>query len=85
MDGASLAHVTEMFRVINFVLEMKTLGKRMVPIFKDGIWKMEALSDSDFSNDKDTRYSAYGYIIDYCGIPMAWKSKCMKCVVLSTH
>ena len=32
----------------------------MVPIFKDGIWKLEALSDSDFANDKDTRYSVYG-------------------------
>ena len=46
MDGASIAHVTEMYRVINFVLEMKTLGLRMVPIFKDGIWKLESLSDS---------------------------------------
>ena len=63
MDGASMAHVTEMYRVINFVLETKTLGLRMVPIFKDGIWKLEALSDSDFANDKDTRYSVYGYII----------------------
>ena len=31
MDGASITHVTEMYRVINFVLEMKTLGLRMVP------------------------------------------------------
>ena len=84
MDGASMAHVTEMYRVINFVLEMKTLGLRMVAIFKDGIWKLEALSDSDFANDKDTRYSVYGYIIYFCGIPVAWKSKSMKSVVLST-
>ena len=84
MDGASMAHVTEMYRVINFVLEMKTLGLRMVPILKDGIWKLEALSDSDFANDKDTRYSVYGYIIYFCGIPVAWKSKSMKSVVLST-
>ena len=63
MNGASMAHVTEMYRVINFVLEMKTLGIRMVPIFKDDIWKLEALSDSDFANDKDTRYSVYVYII----------------------
>ena len=84
MDGASMAHVTEMYRVINFVLEMKTLGLRMVPIFQDGIWKLEALSDSDFANDKDTRYSVYGYIIYFCGIPVAWKSKSMKSVVLST-
>ena len=55
MDGASMAQVTEMYRVINFVLETKTLGLRMVPIFNDGVWKMEALSDSDFANDKNTR------------------------------
>ena len=82
MDGASMAQVTEMYRVINFVLEMKTLGLRMVPTFNDGIWKLEALSDSDFANDKDTRYSVYGYII-FCGIRVVWKSKSMKSVVLS--
>ena len=84
MDGASMTHVTEMYRVKNFVLEMKTLGLRMVPIFKDGNWKLVALSDSDLANDKDTRYSVYGYIIYFCGIPVAWKSKSMKSVVLST-
>ena len=84
MDGASMAYGTEMYRVINFVLEMKTLGLRMVPIFKDGIWKLEALSESDFVNDKDTRYSVYGYIIYFCGVKVAWKTKSMKSVVLST-
>ena len=79
-----MAQVTEMYRVINYVLEMKTLGLRMVPIFKDDIWKLEALSDSDFANDKDARYSVYGYIIYLCGVPVVWKSKSMKSVVLST-
>ena len=83
MDSASMAHVTEMYRVRNFVLGTKTLGLRMVPIFKDGIWKLESLSDSGFTNDKDTRYSVSGYIINFCDIPVAWKSKSMKSVVLS--
>ena len=83
MDDASMAQVTEMYRVINFAPETKTLGLRMVPIF-NGIWKLEALSYSDFANDKDTRYSVYGYIIYFCDIPVAWKSKSMKSVVLST-
>ena len=74
-DGASMAHVTEMYRVINIILEMKTLGLRMVPFFKDGIWKLEALSDSDFANDKYTRCSVYGYIIYFSGTPVAWKVK----------
>ena len=56
----------------------------MVPTFNDGIWKLEALSDSDFANDKDTRYSVYGYIIYFCDDSVAWKSKNMKSVVLST-
>ena len=84
MDGASMAQVTEMYRVINFVLVTKTLGLRMVPTFNDGIWKLEALSDSDFANDKNTRYSVYGYITYFCGVLLAWKSKSMKSVVLST-
>ena len=78
-----MAHVIEMNRVINFVLEMKTLGLRMVPIFKDGIWKLEALSDSDFANDKETRYSVYGYIIYFCEIPVVWKVKASR--VLCCH
>ena len=84
MDGASVAQVTEMYRVIHFVLETKILGLRMVPTFKDDIWKLEALSDSDFANDKDARYSVYGYILHFCGVPVVWKSKSMKSVVLST-
>ena len=50
----------------------------------EDIWKLEALSDSDFANDKDTRYSVYGYIIYLCCVPVAWRSKSMKSVVLST-
>ena len=78
MDGTSMAHITELYRVINFVLETKTLGVRMVQTFKDGIWRLEALNDSDIANYKDTRYSVYGHIIYFCGVPVAWKSKTMK-------
>ena len=39
MNGTTMAHVTEMYRVIKFVLETKTLGLWMVPFFQDGIWK----------------------------------------------
>ena len=42
------------------------------------------IQSSDFANDKDTRCSIYGYIIYFCGVPVAWKSKSMKSVVLST-
>ena len=47
MDGASMAHVAEMYMVINSVLETKPFGLKIVPTFKDGIWKLKALSDND--------------------------------------
>ena len=47
-------------------------------------WALKALSDSDFASDKQTRISIFGYIIYFCGIPIAWRSKGMKSVVLST-
>ena len=54
------------------------------PTMCDGIWQFEVLSDSDFANDKETRTSVYGYIVFFCGVPIAWKSKSIKSVVLST-
>ena len=44
----------------------------------------EALGDSDFASDKETRISVFGYIIYFCGIPIARRSKGMKSAVLST-
>ena len=46
-------------------------------------WELyQALSDSDFANDKDTRECLW--IHNFCGVPVGWKSKSMKSVVLST-
>ena len=45
-------------------------------------WVLKALSDC--ASNKETRISIFGYIIYYCGIPMAWRSNRMKSVVLST-
>ena len=47
-------------------------------------WALEDLSGSDFASDKETRISIFGYIIYFSGIPIAWRSKGMKSVVLST-
>ena len=45
---------------------------------------LKALSDSDFASHKEARISVFRYIIYFCGIPIAWRSKEMKNVVLST-
>ena len=84
MDGSSKLQFREMLRVIKFVLDTTDLGLKMVPSLHDGIWHLEAFSDSDFANDKETRISVYGYAIYSCGVPVAWKRKSMKSVVLST-
>ena len=67
IGGASMAHVTELYRVINCVLETKTSRLKMVPNFKDGIWKLEALSDIDFemTNTQDAVfiYTLYIFVV----------------------
>ena len=84
MDHASKLQIQELRRVAKFVLDTKHLELHIVPTMNNEIWQLEALSDSNFVNDKETMISIYGYIVFFCGIPIAWKSKSMKSVVLST-
>ena len=84
MDGASKLQFRVMLPVIKFILDTEDLGLKVVLTLHNGIWKLEAFSDSDFANDKETRISVYGYEIYFCGVPVAWKSISMRCVVLST-
>ena len=84
MDAPVLVHLKEMYKVIRHVLSTRQHGLKY-EIRKDIIkWALKALSDSDFASDKGTRISVFGYIIYLCGITIAWSSKGMKRVVLST-
>ena len=84
MDAPAPAHLKEMYKLIRHVLATKGYGLKF-ELRKDIIkWALNALSDSDFASDKETRISVFGYIIYFCGIPIAWRSKGMKSVVLST-
>ena len=74
----------EIYKVIRHVLSTKGYGLKF-ELRKDMIkWALKALSDSDFASDKETRISVFGYIIYFCGIPIAWRSKGRKSIVLST-
>ena len=84
MDGASKLQLQELRRVTKFLLDTKHLGLHIVPTIDDEIWQLEALSDRDFANNKETRISVYGFIVFFFGVPIAWKSKSMKSVILST-
>ena len=84
MDAPAPAHLKEMYKLIRFVLSTKDYGLKFKLIKSIRKWVLKALSDSDFVSDKETRISIFGYVIYFCGIPIAWRSKGMKNVVLST-
>ena len=84
MDASAPVHLKGMYKVIRFLLLTKDYGLKF-ELRKDmKKWALKALSDSDFASDKERRISVFGYIIYFCGIPIGWRSKGMKSVVLST-
>ena len=84
MDAPAPVHPKKMYKVIRHVLSTKGYGLKL-ELRKDMMkWALKTLSDSDFASEKETRISVFGYIIYLCGIPIAWRSKGMKSVVLST-
>ena len=84
MDAPAPVHLKEMYKLIRFVLSTKDYGLKFKLIKSIRKWVLKALSDSDFASDKETRICVYGYVIYFCGIPIAWRSKGMRSVVLST-
>ena len=84
MVAPAQAHLREMYKLIRFVLSTKEYGLKFKLIKSIRKWVLKALTDSDFANDKGTRISVFGYVIYFCGIPIAWRSKGMKSVILST-
>ena len=82
-DGATEAHWKALLRVIKYVLSTENFGLKIKPTMKESFY-MEGISDSEYAGDKDTRISVYGYILYFCGAPIAWKSKGGKSVTLSS-
>ena len=83
MNAPVTAHFKEMYKLIKFLLSTKDNGLKFKLIKSIRKWVLKALSDSDFASDKKMRISVFGYVICFCGIPIAWRSKGMKSVVLS--
>ena len=80
MDAPAPVHLKEMYKVDMYCLPRDMDSRLSLK------WALKALRDSDFASDKETRISVFGYIIllYFCGIPIAWRSKGMKSVLLST-
>ena len=72
-----------MYRIIRYLLARKRRGLRFLPHWHKTL-ELVAYSDSDYASDKETRRSVYGYFMYFCGVPIAWRSKGMRSVVLST-
>lgn len=82
-DGATEAHWKALMRVIKFVLDTEMKALNMAPNNQNG-FTFEGISDSEFAGDKNNRISVYGYILYFCGAPIAWKSKAGNSVTLSS-
>jgi hypothetical protein len=72
-----------------FGLKLKPNSK--VPSFemegiqdKDGREELKGVSDSKFGADKETRISVFGWNLYFCGALIAWKSKAINSVTLSS-
>jgi transposase InsO family protein len=86
-DGANHAHWKALLRCIKYVIMTEHMALQMKPDKGAGSnppFYVEGVSDSDYAGDRDTRQSVYGYIIYFCGAPIAWKSKSSKSVTLSS-
>ena len=81
-DIANQAHWKALMRLIKYVLDTRKFGLKLNPKLKGNIFFLEGISDSDYVGDKDTRVSVFGYILYFCGAPIAWKSKSGKSVTL---
>jgi hypothetical protein len=83
-DGATQAHWKALIRAIKYVIDTKENGLFMTPKMGEDSFYLEGISDSEYAGDRDTRISVYGYVIYFCGAPIAWKSKSGKSVTLSS-
>jgi hypothetical protein len=65
-------------------METEDLGLLLQPKLNQDGFYLEGISDSEYAEDPDTRISVYGYVLYFCGVPIAWKSKAGKSVTLSS-
>ena len=83
-DGATEGHWKQLLRAIKYTMNTKNKGLKMKPQKQDNMFYIEGISDSSFGEDKDTRISVFGYVVYFCGAPIATKSKLGRSVTLSS-
>ena len=78
-----MAQYKDMLHVLKFVLETKPCGLKFLPL-KEKIWKVEGISDANFTSDRESCIIVTGYHIYFMGIPIAWQTCGQNGVVIST-
>ena len=86
LDGANQGQYLEMLRIIKFVINTKEKGLNIRPdqMDENRIWRIRAVSDSEFGGDPETRISVGGWLIYFQNVPVLWCSRAMRCVTLSS-
>ncbi|XP_044749840.1 uncharacterized mitochondrial protein AtMg00810-like [Coccinella septempunctata] len=74
--------VTNMKRVIRYLKGTKARGIEFHGNCEEN--EISAFSDSDFAADSETRKSTTGYVIIFCGGPIAWSSRGQPIMSLSS-
>jgi hypothetical protein len=83
-DGATKAHFKALRRTVKYVINTEDLGLLIRPkLTNDGSY-LDGKSNSEYAGDPDTRISVYGYVLYFCGAPIAWTSKSGKSLTLSS-
>lgn len=85
MDGATEAHMKNLFRTIKYVIDTKNVVLCLYPTVLDADkWVIDGICDSDYAGDKNTRISTTGYLVYVNGALVSWKSKGQRGVTLSS-
>lgn len=74
--------VTEVKRIFRYLNGTRDLGIQYNNRYNER--EIEAYCDSDFAGDPDTRKSTSGFVIFYCGGPIAWCSRRQRIVATSS-
>jgi hypothetical protein len=83
-DGSTEAHFKALLRKIKYVFGTEDHELLLHPKFNNDGFYLERISDSEYAGDPDTQFSVYGYVLYFCGAPIALKSKAGKSVTLSS-
>jgi hypothetical protein len=80
---ATEAHYKALLRRVKHVIDTEHHGLLLQPKMKNEGINFDGISDSEYAGDPDSRISVHGYVLNFCGAPIAWMSKAGKCVTLS--